>query len=71
MNITDIDDKIIKRARQNHLYEQYLHENKANIGKVLRDVSQSIKLFDTKYQAEADSDKQKMMLDLVSSRTNF
>ena len=21
MNITDIDDKIIKRARQNHLYE--------------------------------------------------
>merc|ERR1719464_1109901 len=24
MNITDIDDKIIKRARQNHLYEEYL-----------------------------------------------
>ena len=23
MNITDIDDKIIKRARQNHLYENY------------------------------------------------
>lgn len=23
MNITDIDDKIIKRARQNYLYERY------------------------------------------------
>ncbi|OWK17121.1 CARS, partial [Cervus elaphus hippelaphus] len=23
MNITDIDDKIIKRARQNHLFERY------------------------------------------------
>lgn len=23
MNITDIDDKIIKRARQNYLFEQY------------------------------------------------
>ena len=27
MNITDIDDKIIKRARQNHLYEEYLSKN--------------------------------------------
>nr|CAH7726852.1 unnamed protein product [Callosobruchus chinensis] len=26
MNITDIDDKIIKRARQNHLYEKYVNE---------------------------------------------
>lgn len=24
MNITDIDDKIIKRARQNYLYEEYV-----------------------------------------------
>jgi len=24
MNITDIDDKIIKRARQNHLYNRYV-----------------------------------------------
>lgn len=26
MNITDIDDKIIKRARQNYLYEKYIEE---------------------------------------------
>lgn len=27
MNITDIDDKIIKRARQNYLFEKYVAEN--------------------------------------------
>eukprot|EP00061_Rhincodon_typus_P017536 g46263.t1 len=27
MNITDVDDKIIKRARQNHLFEQYKEKN--------------------------------------------
>lgn len=26
MNITDIDDKIIKRARQNHLFDKYAAE---------------------------------------------
>lgn len=26
MNITDIDDKIIKRARQQHLFGKYLNE---------------------------------------------
>lgn len=26
MNITDIDDKIITRARQNYLFEQYVSE---------------------------------------------
>lgn len=26
MNITDIDDKIIQRARQNYLYEKYIEE---------------------------------------------
>lgn len=29
MNITDIDDKIIKRARQNYLFEKYVAENKS------------------------------------------
>lgn len=27
MNITDIDDKIITRARQNYLFEQYVSQN--------------------------------------------
>ncbi|NXC17844.1 SYCC protein, partial [Corythaeola cristata] len=37
MNITDIDDKIIKRARQNYLFEQY-RENKSAPAQLLEDV---------------------------------
>ena len=41
MNITDIDDKIIKRARQNHLYEEYV--SKPRDASALRsDVEKSI-----------------------------
>ena len=29
MNITDIDDKIIRRARREHLFDQYLNEKKS------------------------------------------
>ena len=29
MNITDIDDKIIQRARRRHLFEQYLGNTKS------------------------------------------
>lgn len=36
MNITDIDDKIIKRARQNYLFEEYVKEKKS-LEKVLDD----------------------------------
>lgn len=36
MNITDIDDKIIKRARQNYLFERYLGE-KHSLEEVLHD----------------------------------
>nr|CAH7726847.1 unnamed protein product [Callosobruchus chinensis] len=38
MNITDIDDKIIKRARQNHLYEKYVNE-KHSLENVIADAS--------------------------------
>lgn len=36
MNITDIDDKIIKRARQNYLFEKYA-EKEQPLEKVLSD----------------------------------
>ena len=36
MNITDIDDKIIKRARQNFLIDKYIGERKAK--RVMKDV---------------------------------
>lgn len=36
MNITDIDDKIIKRARQYHLYDEYLKQGHS-LDKILDD----------------------------------
>ncbi len=43
MNITDVDDKIIRRARQNHLYEKYLEENPP-LEKVLEDANNVLKV---------------------------
>lgn len=39
MNITDIDDKIIKRARQNYLFDKYLKE-KLSLEQVLADAKE-------------------------------
>lgn len=66
MNITNIDDKIIKRARQNHLYERYLTTNRSNASQVFEDVNRACQHFEIKRQAENDIDKQKMMTDIVS-----
>lgn len=59
MNITDIDDKIIKRARQNYLYEQYLTKNLA-LSKILEDVESAMKPFIVKLEKEEDPDKKGM-----------
>jgi len=42
-NITDIDDKIIRRARQNHLWENYL-EAKPSLEKILEDSNTVLKV---------------------------
>lgn len=65
MNITNIDDKIIKRARQNHLYELYLAENEQNVNQVFKDINSAVQVFEAKYTLEVDVDKQKMMSDMV------
>lgn len=41
MNVTDIDDKIIKRARQRYLFEQYLSKNK-NLSETLSDAKEAV-----------------------------
>eukprot|EP01084_Bolivina_argentea_P215059 365082_1 len=41
MNITDVDDKIILRARQNHLFEQYKQDNGSNTDKIKKDIETS------------------------------
>merc|ERR1719270_2198235 len=59
MNITDIDDKIIKRARQNHLYEQYL-SGSPTLDKVLEDCNSVMLFFGEKVKATTDPDKKAM-----------
>lgn len=41
MNITDVDDKIIIRGRQQYLFQQYLEENPVLTRRVLRDVREA------------------------------
>ncbi|KAH0620960.1 hypothetical protein JD844_021889 [Phrynosoma platyrhinos] len=60
MNITDIDDKIIKRARQNHLFEQYT-EKKLSATQLLEDVQAASQPFSAKLQETSDPDKKQML----------
>jgi len=66
MNITDIDDKIIKRARQRHFFDQYLNDHKTSStanGVALRaDINHSRQFIKTKHDRETDSDKKAMYL---------
>ncbi|KAL4225668.1 hypothetical protein ACF0H5_016357 [Mactra antiquata] len=56
MNITDIDDKIIKRARQNHLWDNYVAENK-KWNDIIADTLDAMKPFGVKLENETDPDK--------------
>ncbi|XP_064634346.1 cysteine--tRNA ligase, cytoplasmic-like [Lineus longissimus] len=60
MNITDIDDKIIKRARQNYLVENYMKEEKST-PQVLEDTKKAIEPCKAKYEKETDPDKKAML----------
>ncbi|XP_066557221.1 cysteine--tRNA ligase, cytoplasmic isoform X1 [Amia ocellicauda] len=60
MNITDIDDKIIKRARQNYLFEQYTAKNPAPT-QILEDVLTAKKPFQVKQAETTDPDKKQML----------
>ncbi|XP_064599613.1 cysteine--tRNA ligase, cytoplasmic-like [Liolophura sinensis] len=59
MNITDIDDKIIRRARQNYLLEKY-KEKELSLKQVLEDTKEAAKPFREKLLAETDPDKKAM-----------
>ena len=68
MNITDIDDKIIRRARQNYLFEKYLQENHP-WKKIMDDTVEAMKPFAVKVKTETDPDK-KAMYDRMSVKVN-
>ncbi|KAL3065955.1 hypothetical protein OYC64_015989 [Pagothenia borchgrevinki] len=60
MNITDIDDKIIKRARQNHLLEQY-KEKQPHAAQILQDVLSARGPFQANLALTTDPDKKQML----------
>lgn len=68
MNITDIDDKIIKRARQTYLLEKYMKENHP-WKKILDDTVEAMKPFSEKVRTETDPDK-KAMYDRMTEKVN-
>jgi cysteinyl-tRNA synthetase len=59
MNITDIDDKIIKRARQNYLFEKYMAEERS-LGAVLNDAKLVLENLLETTQNAIDYDKKQM-----------
>nr|CAD7395991.1 unnamed protein product [Timema cristinae] len=69
MNITDIDDKIIKRARQNHLYEKYVQEN-YSLQKNLSDSKKVLDLFMGTVKTTIDLDKKCMIEKLLARMTS-
>lgn len=68
MNITDVDDKIIKRARQNYLYEKYVEENH-DLDSILDDVKQVMSTFENTVRITTDLDKKCMLEKMLSKVT--
>jgi cysteinyl-tRNA synthetase len=64
MNITDIDDKIIKRARQNHLYDKHIAEGH-NLQKNLDDAKSVLEYVSETAKKTTDSDKRAMFEGLL------
>ncbi|NP_001080786.1 cysteine--tRNA ligase, cytoplasmic [Xenopus laevis] len=60
MNITDIDDKIIKRARQRHLFQQYRESNPPH-SDLLQDVNTALIPFLQRISETNDPDKKQML----------
>ncbi|CAJ0587015.1 unnamed protein product, partial [Mesorhabditis spiculigera] len=71
MNITDIDDKIIKRGRQRHLLKEYLATaTKKSHKEIAEDLIKAIAIFKAKIDAETDSDKKTMLSGLLEKVMN-
>merc|ERR1711953_1351918 len=59
INITDIDDKIIKRARQNHLFDLW-KQSSPQKDEIVELGHEGIQRFQSKHDKEEDLDKKKM-----------
>lgn len=69
MNITDIDDKIIKRARQNYLYEKYT-QNIKSLEQLLSDQKDILDQFNITVEKNTDADKKIMLDNMLVKMTN-
>lgn len=60
MNITDIDDKIIKRARQNYLYDRYVATT-SDLKQILDDHNQVLDQLNDVIAKNTDPDKKTLL----------
>ncbi|KAA0199558.1 hypothetical protein HAZT_HAZT007346 [Hyalella azteca] len=68
-NVTDIDDKIIKRARINYLYGEYKKEQRSP-DTIAGDVIEALKLHQIRLAA-SDPDKHRMLMDQLNKVNIF
>ena len=61
VNITDIDDKIIRRARQNHLFERYVADD-PDLNRVIADCNEVSLAFGETVKKTTDPDKKAMQV---------
>lgn len=64
MNITDIDDKIIKKARQEYLYKNYISEKK-DAETLLQDTHSALNVLLEKAKTTTDQDVKNMLSNLA------
>lgn len=69
MNITDIDDKIIKRARQKYLFDEYIKKN-SSATKVISDICESLKHYKKLLETTEDVDKRTMFENVIEKTEN-
>lgn len=72
MNVTDIDDKIIKRARERYLLKKYMDDTSISIDKISEDCQAALKHVKDVRGREKDKDKQDMYdKQIASVETSF
>merc|ERR1712166_673271 len=57
-NITDVEDKIIKSARQNYVFERYISRSKSD--KILKDIQSAFKFMNLEYENNLKKLKEKL-----------
>nr|CAG4638301.1 EOG090X02DZ [Cyclestheria hislopi] len=69
MNITDIDDKIIKRARQNYLYQSYVEKGQT-LEQLITDINTAIESLANQLKTTTDPDKKSMQERMLTKINN-